>query len=347
MWWAPETDHERLLAADISTLRTWYDSEGGGSARNPLAWGVGSAWVASLQRLMPLIVLNEQYLSMNTADTQVLGSEWLEFWRTIRNSSYSVFSTPNLVPSPPQALLSLNLPLFFIIAARPVPTSARLFEDQRLMVERIIDDFVRVREPIVCEPLLGWNSAGSASVIVLDRNINRYSLLTAGHVAKGGVGKEVYKLKRILKVFPVKERLGEVSHQTAKENGGWDVAVIKLDTLVLPKGTLAGSGVTSFKYPEPLVVQGAMTGFVEEAAAQGILTDLSGWKNVWMIAPSGVLKGGDSGSPVFTRANSHLLGMYVGQSRQTVSGRSYYHYVQDAHTLQQSVLNGWNIKLFL
>jgi hypothetical protein len=294
---------------------------------------------------MPLIVLNEYYLFVDSTEIYQSYSDWAPFWLAMKRSSRYILSIPSLATNIPQSLGNLKLPLFFCVIGKPVPTSANLFEEQRLLIESVIDDFVRVREPIVCEPEVGWHSRGSASVIVLDRETGKYSLLTAGHVAVGGVGKEVYKFRMVFNIFPSRVHIGRVRHQVYKD--GWDAAVISLNEAIQPNGILSGSGVTKFEYPEPLVVHGAITGFVEDTIVQGILTDLSGWKNVWMIAPSGVLKAGDSGAPVFTRANRHLLGMYVGQSRNIIFGTSYNHFVQDAYTLQHEILDKWKVSLFI
>src|ERR1700738_2840525 len=80
--------------------------------------------------------------------------------------------------------------------------------------------------------------------------------------------------------------------------------------------------------PERVAVHGAITGFVSQAAVQGALLEIAygeqgrRWKNCWMMAPSGVLRGGDSGSAVFTTGNAGFLGMYVGGSELVESGKA-------------------------
>jgi hypothetical protein len=65
-----------------------------------------------------------------------------------------------------------------------------------------------------------------------------------------------------------------------------------------------------------------------------------------MMAPSGVLNSGDSGSAVFTRRDARFLGMYVGSSHLRAANKALFHYVQDAFTLEAEVLSRWNINLF-
>jgi hypothetical protein len=225
------------------------------------------------------------------------------------------------------------------------------FEEQMGLVEGVIDDFVRFRDSIVGNPR---GEPGTAGVLVLDSAANKPGLLTAGHIFPGGAGEKVDIIKRGLLFFETREPLGQVTHHEIPlpNQAGWDAAIVELLEGVQPSGRLVGQGVNGLVSPEPVVVHGSITGFVLEAAVQGALNEIaygeSGrrWKCCWIMAPSGVLKSGDSGAAVFTRRDSCLLGMFVGSSYLKRSNKALFHYVQDAFSLEADLLKRWRITLF-
>jgi hypothetical protein len=118
----------------------------------------------------------------------------------------------------------------------------------------------------------------------------------------------------------------------------------------MPERIIAGTTARSFSRPERVFVHGAKSGLVTQATVRGALTDIEfeeeprrAWANCWLIAPSGVLRGGDSGAAVFMKKDGSLLGLYVGAS--DLGGVPQEHYVQDAQSLQDNVLNSWGIDL--
>jgi hypothetical protein len=320
MWWEPaggdKERYEYKLAEDVRRLRAWYSEQPKGS---PTAWGVGSGWSKYFRRLCPLILLNASEFKGCTTAAGVM----------IRLHHKGYFP-------------KLNLALHYAITHRPQPT-ALLETDRPDLRESLIDRYIRVREPIVSGPNF---HPGTASVLVWDENIGEHCLLTAGHVVPGGHGTSVDKVDSMFWIMTRRRRLGTVTHHIEPPGGvaGWDAAVIKLKNAFKYSGAFVTQCMRRFSDPTPVTVYGARSGVVSKCAVQGALTDLGQWKNCWMVAPSGVLKAGDSGSAIFTSHDRSLLGMYVARSRMEDTDRSLFHYVQDAYTLEREVLTDWNVR---
>jgi hypothetical protein len=215
-----------------------------------------------------------------------------------------------------------------------------------------INDFAPFREHIVGNPK---GAPGSAAVLVWDRAANRHGLLTAGHIFfPGGLGSRVDVLRTNYLIFPSREEIGHLTHlEVPVANvAGWDAAVIQLSKAVQPQGKLVHREIERFDSPEFVAVRGAITGLISQAAVLGGLNEVEygeqgrRWKNCWFMAPSGVLRMGDSGSAVFTKRDGRFLGMYVGSSSFVSSDTALFHYVQDAFTLQTEVLTKWQISLY-
>ncbi len=146
------------------------------------------------------------------------------------------------------------------------------------------------------------------------------------------------------------EPIGEVSRHVLPDRtaAGWDGAIVRLSNpFAAHHSDTVQSTLKRFTSPEPILVHGAISGLVSEAAVlQGALVEGGSedvkWKNCWMVAPGGVLTSGDSGAAVFTRRGSNFLGVYVGTSYFISSNKAVVHYVQDAATLETEIMRGWN-----
>jgi hypothetical protein len=219
------------------------------------------------------------------------------------------------------------------------------------LIERVLAEFVQLREPIVC---IRSGKKGTAGVVVWNKADHQPALLTAGHVFPDGVGSDVGSLHSPLqffpKFFPKVEHLGTVTHHVAPAGpyAAWDAAIIRISEIKKPKLALVSQKYERFRSPEKIYVHGAYSKLVTRAVVQGALTDLGSdeimWKDCWMVAPSGLLRDGDSGAAVFVDSDSSFLGLYVGQSELPGSGLPLVHYVQDAFRLEQEVLSAWNIR---
>jgi len=335
MWGEARSRYEALLAQDVSLLRNFR------ADYRSLIFGVGSIWSPRYHRLVP-------FMAFSTADIPTRLSTWTKHRELVEiNAVGWPLPTPRTI-----------LPLHAMLLEPPRPASAALYDVER--VAGWIDDYVRFREPIICK---ASNSRGSGAILVFDDVNRRFGILSAGHVFPNGIGSAVeLELARAL-FFSKRVPLGRVSHCIVPPPGtaGYDVAVIDLnllnqwddrhrrpyltDRIPLHRSTVAVKLRDRFIAPQPIVVHGAVSGMISQAAVMGQLVEVdygqATWLNCWLVAPSGMLRSGDSGSAVFTREDSAFLGLYVGSSG--FSKRPLFHYVQDGWSLQQNVLNGWNI----
>jgi hypothetical protein len=323
MWGEPRSEYEGRLAEDVRKLRAFR-------AEHP-SWisGIGSIWSPRYHRLMPFMVISRaefsRWESQNTGKLFELGYE-----HTLPEELASI-------PKP-----SIRLPLHVMFLEPPKPASA--FGDEVERVAGWINDYVRVREPIVCAQT---NRRGSGAILVADNATTRFGLLTAGHVFQKGVGSPVERECVRDLFFSKRVPLGSVSHCIVPQPGtaGYDAAVIDLSDPIESLGTVVAKLRDRFIAPERIVVYGAISGFVSRAAVMGQLVEVdygpARWLNCWMVAPSGMLGSGDSGSAVFTREDNAFLGLYVGSCGY--ANRPLFHYVQDGWSLQQNILNGWNV----
>jgi hypothetical protein len=212
--------------------------------------------------------------------------------------------------------------------------------------QEIVSKYLGFRDPIICKQS---GKLGTAAVKVWDDEVKEYGLLTAGHIFPKGVGSPVERQRRIFGVWPTRESLGVVSHHVAPSGPApqWDAAVVRLSKAVQWIPPIVRT-LHSFTQPEPVVAYGAISGLIKNAAVlQGALVEGGSegtrWKNCWMVAPSGVLTSGDSGTAVFTRKGGELLGVYVGCSFLEATGQALVHYVQDADSLEKEVLSPWQV----
>jgi hypothetical protein len=327
MWWEPSTEHEARLARAVEQLKSWFRERR--EEATPIAWGVGSAWEAGSEELAPFILLNSEYFSVFPA-FRLYPLDFIKLF-------FSHVSFPEV-----------GLPIY-AMPVTPPRLSSRTFEEQMSLLEGLLEAFVPIREPIVSG---SKGSTGTAGILVWDPAAQAHGLLTAGHVFPDGMGSQVDILRKLGWFYEWREHLGEVSHHIIPTGpAGWDAAVIRLAKALEPEreGVRVRRFVESFKSPERVVVQGAVSGFVSHAAVQGALTEIEfakdgrSWANCWFMTPSGVLKGGDSGSAVFTRQDGRLLGIYVGSSHLVDVDMALSHYVQDALSLEINVLREWNI----
>jgi hypothetical protein len=344
MWWEAQNEHEVLVASAVTELKGWFanliSEETYPPAQTPpVVLGFGSVRVESEAfELYPFILINSnRYKRYNPEPFRLLPAHVVEGLLVdllrLRSPPPFRMRTYGMCVTPPQA-----------------SSNDLTFAEQMSLVEGVINDFVQVREPIIENP---QGARGTAAILVHDRRTNRPGLLTAGHIFSGSIGSRVDKVRKYF-LFERREPIGVLTHHQTPVQGqaGWDVAVVQLSDHIHPRGRLVGRGVESFDRPEPVVVHGAVTGYVSQAVVQGVLVEIAygeqnrRWKNCWMMAPSGVLRSGDSGSAVFTREDRRFLGMYMGSSYLPGSGQALFHYVQDARTLDAEVLQNWQIELF-
>jgi hypothetical protein len=342
MWWEPRSDHEIRLAKDMDSLRGFFGEFGPKKEKEwekekgPILFGFGSIWVAEYRALMPFMLFNSAH-------------EWLRKYRRpfelFRMRAEKSFPPPIPLPLPPT-----SLPLFGMLVGYPKPSSSSgaltTVTNQLANIAGIIDDFVRIREPIICN---STGSRGSAGILVSDSG--HAAVLSVGHVFPQGINSLVDQEHVVALFLRKRSPLGTVSHCAVPNPGqaGWDVAVIRLDAPIHPSGVIVTQTQERFLSPEPVAIHGGLSGFVPQAAVMGALIEvdygIARWLNCWFIGPSGVLKSGDSGSAVFTKKDSCFLGLYVGSSNFDDGARPLFHYVQDGQSLDQFVLRGWGISL--
>lgn len=340
MWWEPTNDYERVLANDVRSVRRWFFD----SIDSPQldCFGAGSIWSPYFGVLVPVLLLTRlppEFFSTLAYNIWPLKKTWL----------YSAGSATQSrrFPFPPT-----RIPLHLAVLKRPTATARAAESDMSVATQcttdRIMDAFVRVREPIVCA---STGKRGTAGVIAFHES--EPVLLTAGHVAnEGAMIVQHRSCWPYLNWFPETELLGSVMRQIAPSPGNtpnWDVAVIRTSDQHRgsfgrrPTAPLVSKLYTGFQTPERIRVHGAFSGMAGRAVVQGALTDLGDWKNCWMVAPSGLLKDGDSGAAVFAERDGSFLGMYVAKSEFRRTQLPLFHYVQDAFSLEREVLKDWNI----
>lgn len=330
MWWEPTNDYERILAQDVRSVRSWLIESG--VARELGCFGAGSIWSQSHEAFVPVILL---------PSSRGLHYDLLR----PRNKSW-LYRVADAVDRR-TAFPSTNLPLHVAILKPPQATNASMSIATQITTDRIMDTFVRIREPILCS---NTGKVGTAGVIAW--NHKTPVLLTAGHIFSN-TGSEVYQFRSRWPHISwlgsnFRFILGVVTHQrapTVTSGPDWDVAVIQYRDYYRgwPDVPLVSKLYQRFQSAEKVRVCGAYSGLVTKAVVQGALTDLGVWKNCWMIAPSGVLRDGDSGAAVFVERDASFLGMYVAKSELPGTRLPLFHYVQDAFTLEKEVLSSWNI----
>jgi hypothetical protein len=335
MWWVPQSDSEARLSEDMNTLRGFR-----AEAAESGVWGIGSIWSAEYRTLVPVIALESEDSTPLIFDIGTRDGEPLEVRLPFR---------------PPRT----NGPLHIMKLARPTPKSVGGEERER--VSSWINDFVQIRDPLICR---STNKRGSGAISVeahihYNHSYNNHfyssghrfypGLLTAGHTFPGGVGSVVDQERTIALFFSKRKLLGKVSRWVVPEPGkaGYDAAIIELFQRTKRHRQLVTKYRRRFLAPEPIVVYGAVSGLISRAAVMGALVEVdygeARWLNCWLVAPSGMLRGGDSGSAVFTREDNAFLGLYVGSSG--FSSRPLFHYVQDGWSLQRDVLRHWDAEI--
>lgn len=339
MWWEPTNDYERVLAEDVRSVRSWLIENP--NARQLHSFGAGSVWSWYHQALVPTIVMSQ-------FPVRLLAGQAI--WPKRRSWLYSLGVSAEERSDRRLPLPYTKLPLHIVVAKEPkeanstVPSS-EISAAMQLTADRIMDAFVRVRDPIICATT---RKSGTAGVIAFRHS--QPILLTAGHTF-AGEGADVLQLgsRKLLGLLrrPSELFIGNVVHHRVPAPNGtadWDVAAIVLNPRAeLPPLPLVSRLYQSFQSAEKIRVHGAYSGLVTRAVVQGALTDLGKWKNCWMVAPSGLLSDGDSGAAVFVERDASFLGMYVAQSWLPGSGLPFFHYVQDAFTLQRDALSRWGI----
>jgi hypothetical protein len=341
MWWEPTNDYERALAEDVRSIRNWLLESS--FARELGCFGAGSVWSWYHEALVPAIVLPDfpRMLRYN------------HFWPHKKSWLYRL-NTRNVEYGPLFPHTKLPLHMAVVKVPRPanatIPSTAMSIATQ-ITTDRIMDAFVRIRDPIVCERT---RKSGTAGVVAFWRS--QPVLITAGHTFFGeGThvlqhrSRKLFGWLRPRGEFP----LGIVTHHKVPQSNsrpGWDVAAIRChpewpNSLEWPALTvpLVSKLYRQFQSPEKVRVHGAYSGLVTRAVVQGALTDLGEWRNCWMVAPSGLLGDGDSGAAVFVERDASLLGMYVAKSELPGTRLPFFHYVQDAFSLEKKVLSRWDI----
>jgi hypothetical protein len=328
MWWEPTDAQEAALAADVRRFRTWFVERPRRDIQT--AWGVGSIWSPEHKALVPFVLVNSEVIGSSIPVFKLL---------PVRAFEASGLQLPET-----------QLPAYAMAATHPRPTNTVISPSPQVLVERFLAEFVQIREPIVCKRS---GKQGSAGVVVWDEANGGLALLTAGHIFPYGEGSEVGELHlplgRLLKFFATIEDLGIVTHHVAPHGpiAAWDAAVIQLTKIEKPSASLVWQKYERFRSPEKIRVHGAFSKLVSRAVVQGALSDLGSdvmmWKDCWIVAPSGLLRDGDSGAAVFVDRDSSFLGMYVAQSELPGSQLPLVHYVQDAFRLEQEVLRNWKI----
>jgi len=333
MWWEPTSDYERVLAQDVRSVTNWHIESS--DAREMGCFGTGSIWSPDHDALVPVIFLR---------DFPISWVDWISYqpvkkWWLFR-----------LNPTKDYPFPYTKLPLHIAAFKEPRATNSALSDAMStatcITTDRIMDAFVRIRDPIICG---NTGRTGTAGVVAF--HYGTPVLLTAGHTFSG-VDANVSRLRsrwphigwlRSSKKLP----LGVVTHHrvtSPNEGPGWDVAAIRCrNDKEWPVAPLVTKFYRQFQSAEKVRVHGAYSGLVTRAVVQGACTILGNWKNCWMIAPSGLLREGDSGAAVFVERDASLLGMYVAKSELPGTGLALFHYVQDAFTLETEVLRGWDI----
>jgi hypothetical protein len=280
MWWEPLTRRDELLLLAVEQLTRWF-REQPRRDKDRIAWGVGSVWSESLKALMPLVLLNSERIPPSLLSR---APEGIVFPMQLVSESFPDFFPASLLPEidsslpPPHAML----------VTRPRPSNVL-----RDTAESIVENFLHFHEPIICEQT---GSLGTAGVTVRYQDTGGYGLLTAGHVFPRGLGSAVSRRRRGFLRSTI-DHIGRVSHHEVPDGqvAGWDAAIIQLDkSLFRFQGVKIRRMLQRLDKDESVVVEGATTGLVKEAAVlrgamvEGGSEDMM-WKNCWTLAPSGVL----------------------------------------------------------
>lgn len=340
MWWEPTNDYERVLADDVRSVRGWLFE----SIDSPQlgCFGAGSIWSPYFGALAPVLLLTRlppEFFSTLADNIWPLKKTWL-------------YSAGSATESRRFPFPSTRIPLHLAVLNRPTATARAVAGEMSVATQRttdrIMDAFVRVREPIACA---STGKRGAAGVFAFHES--EPVLLTAGHIANKGTMIVQHRSRwPYPNWFSKTELLGSVMKQiapSADHAPNWDVAVIRpsdqhrVNFGRRPTAPLVSKLYTRFQAPERIRVHGAFSGMIGRAVVQGALTDLGEWKNCWMVAPSGLLRDGDSGTPVFVERDGSFLGMYVAKSEFRGTRLPLFHYVQDACSLEREVLKDWNI----
>jgi hypothetical protein len=326
MWWEPHTEHEYLLWNAVTQLRDWFRAQS--NETTPVSCGVGSGWSYDLESLVPLVLFNIEIFTLD---------------RPADITPFPITRVRELGFPPNRTLpqIDTSLPIYCLVVSRPQPSD---------VTQKILDSYLEIRDLIICEQTVPAR-LGTAGVAVWDQILNSYGLLTAGHIFRKGVGSLVKRQRWKLRLWQQREYLGVVSHHVVPQHGvaWWDAAVIRPEKAIKPRRSVNRRMLKRLDQPEPIVVHGALSGSVSQAAAlQGALVEGGAgntkWMNCWMVAPTGVLTSGDSGAAVFTRKNEEFLGVYVGASTIGADESPLIHYVQDGYSLEQNVFKGWQVR---
>jgi len=220
MWWSPTNERESALANDVQLLRNWFVEREVFRGHHPIAFGVGSIWSPQERALSPFVLLNRRafrYLPVPPAPA----SPFFEIFHYAGGGNYlSLLAFPET-----------QLRTYAMAVTRPRPTNAMISLSPQILKERLLAEFVQVREPISC---MHSGNQGSAGVAVWDEANEEPALLTAGHIFPDGVGSRVdkvhWRLKRFPRFFPKVVHLGTITHHVAPNGpiAAWDAAVIRL-----------------------------------------------------------------------------------------------------------------------
>jgi hypothetical protein len=253
MWWEPTSDWERVLAEDVRELRRW-------KFEDPIAseigcFGIGSIWSEYDEGLVPFVLVSREIRAWTWEGTfQRMRNGWL--LRLIR-------------PAFP-AIPRLRLPLYFAVLKEPRPTNTATAT--QIAADRLIDTFVRVREPIGPD----IKATGTAGVIAWTKH-KMPVVLTAGHVFPNGVGSEAFRFHsrwphlRWLRP-PERSSIGAVwKHMVPKSGGpGWDVAVILSDPVIstLVEAPLVARQYKRFQRPRRSGFMARTPGWLQEQSCK-------------------------------------------------------------------------------
>jgi hypothetical protein len=330
MWWEPRHEDEYGVSRAVTVLRDWFG--GPRNRENPFAWGYGSVWSPGVGALAPLILLNAESLELEPRgrtefkqSIQLLLANEVDNLNGFRGDQYL-------------RGLAYEFRVHFLPVRRPRSSSLH---------QEIFRRYLPIRGPIVCGRT---GKLGSPGISVWDATNAEPGFLTAGHVFPEGVDSTVMLPGSFF--WPFRRQIGEVSHHVVPKGNayGWDAAVVRHRPRTFFWSPAARRVLGRFRRPEPVVVHGAISGSVSQAAVlQGALeqvqSDAMNWTNCWMIGPSGVLTSGDSGASVFTRSDAAWLGTFVGSSYFRSGNAPFIHYVQDGESLERTVLAHWGVQL--
>ncbi|MBL8275565.1 MAG: hypothetical protein JNL93_02605 [Pelomonas sp.] len=342
---------DTALAEDMAKLRSWFRQHGPSGERRtpqqlqdlyyqatvqgvpfrepgPEAWGYGFGWSWDGAPKSPLVLLTYKVvygrLSLEPSERTV--SRPVPIEDLLTEAVVGQLELPKT-----------KLPLLAMVADEPRGSTS--------FAERIGDKLLGPSKYQIC-------CAETGSLGTLGFRLGRNHYLTAGHVFPNGRDSRCdYFQSQFL--WRRRKRLGEVvMHSVALRHGDadWDVAVIEtppwIATPALNQRMTGFRGMRPRQGEERVYANGATSGHVDMAVLIGGLEEVAGhdikWRNCWLIGPSNILTGGDSGAAVFTYGSDELLGTYVGSSSLRGARSSHAHYVQDAWSLDQQLLKRFN-----